>query len=192
MSSASRGLAPREGLDSLLMKMGRIGLLANPRHGPQAGKSRDPRSQNADSSPRAQGAPRLGRAERQKGKCEAPRALTACGLGRRVAVDGTRASPLPNDASATARIDKSLHAMRVMITCDRGGRRLASSGFKYGTPRALPVHPLLLLLLPHGPAKEALGRREGKSSPGRACLSPAKARSRPPSQAPRGLRGSSP
>ena len=48
MSFASRGLAPREGLDSLLMKMGRTGLPAKPRRGPQAGKSRDPRSQNAD------------------------------------------------------------------------------------------------------------------------------------------------
>ena len=41
MSSASRGLAPREGLDSLLMKMGRTCLLAKPRCGPQAAKSAD-------------------------------------------------------------------------------------------------------------------------------------------------------
>ena len=51
MSSASRGLAPREGLECLLVKMGRIGPLVEPRRGPQAGKSGDPRSQNADSSP---------------------------------------------------------------------------------------------------------------------------------------------
>ena len=67
MSSASRGLAPHEGLESLLVKMGRMGPLAEPRRGPQAGKSRNPHSQNADSSPRAQGAPRLGRAEMRKG-----------------------------------------------------------------------------------------------------------------------------
>ena len=48
MSSASRGLAPREGLECLLVKMGRTGPLAEPRRGPQAGKSGDPRSQNAD------------------------------------------------------------------------------------------------------------------------------------------------
>ena len=48
MSSTSRGLAPREGLDSLLVKMGHTGLLAKPRHWPQAGKSGDPCSQNAD------------------------------------------------------------------------------------------------------------------------------------------------
>ena len=48
MSSASRGLAPRVCLESLLVKMGRTGPLAEPRHGPQAGKSGDPRSQNAD------------------------------------------------------------------------------------------------------------------------------------------------
>ena len=48
MSSTLRGLAPREGLESLLVKMGRTGPLAEPRRGPQAGKSGDPRSQNTD------------------------------------------------------------------------------------------------------------------------------------------------
>ena len=38
-------------LSALLMKMGRTGLLAEPRRGPQAGMSGDPRSQNADSLP---------------------------------------------------------------------------------------------------------------------------------------------
>ena len=80
MSSASRGLAPREGLECLLVKMGRAGPLAEPRRGPQAGKSRDPHSQNADSSPRAQGALGLGFEAKPKGKGGAPRALTACGL----------------------------------------------------------------------------------------------------------------
>ena len=47
MSSASRGLAPREGLEWLSMKMGRTRPLAEPRPGPQAGKSGDPRFQNA-------------------------------------------------------------------------------------------------------------------------------------------------
>ena len=82
-------MAPREGLKLVLMKMGRAGPPFEPRRGPQAGKSGDPRSQNADSSPRAQGAPGLGRAGRQKGKSEVPRALTACVLGRRVAVGWT-------------------------------------------------------------------------------------------------------
>ena len=35
-------------LNGVSMKMGRTGLLAQPRHGPEAGKSADPRSQNAD------------------------------------------------------------------------------------------------------------------------------------------------
>ena len=48
MSSAWPGLAPREGLESLLVKMGRTGPLAEPHRGLQAGKSRDPHSQNAD------------------------------------------------------------------------------------------------------------------------------------------------
>src|SRR3954468_14895537 len=67
-----------------------------PRPGPQAGKSGDPRSQNTDSSPRAQGAPGLGCAGRRKGKGEASRALTACGLGRRTAVDWTWAALFPH------------------------------------------------------------------------------------------------
>ena len=49
MSLASRGLAHRVGLESLLVKTGLTGLLAEPRRGPQAGKSGDPRSQNTDS-----------------------------------------------------------------------------------------------------------------------------------------------
>ena len=39
MSSASRVLAPHEGLECLLVKMGRTRPLVEPRHGPQAGKS---------------------------------------------------------------------------------------------------------------------------------------------------------
>src|SRR4051812_18589270 len=35
-----------------------------------------------------------------------------------------------------------------MITCDRGGRRLAFAGYMYGTARALPVHLFLLPPLP--------------------------------------------
>ena len=48
MSSAARGLAPREGLRVVLMKMGRAGPPFEPRCRPQAGKSGDPRSQNTD------------------------------------------------------------------------------------------------------------------------------------------------
>ena len=70
MSSASRGLAPREGLECLLVKMGRTGLLAEPRRGPQAGKSGDPRSQDADSSPRAQGALDLASRRSQRASAE--------------------------------------------------------------------------------------------------------------------------
>ena len=47
-------------LNALLMMMGHTDLPAQPRHGPQAGKSGDPRSQNTDSSPRAQGTLGLG------------------------------------------------------------------------------------------------------------------------------------
>ena len=68
-------------LNALLMKMGRTGLLAQPRRGPQAGKSGDPRFQNADSSPRAQGTLGLGFEAKPKVKCGAPRAPIACGLG---------------------------------------------------------------------------------------------------------------
>ena len=95
MSSASRGLAPREGLECLLVKMGRIGPLVEPRPRPQAGKSGYPCSQDADSSPRAQGALVLGFEAKPKFKCGAPRAPIACGLGRRVAVDWTWFPMLP-------------------------------------------------------------------------------------------------
>ena len=37
-------------LNASLMKMGRTGLVAQPRRGPQAGRSGDPRSQNADNN----------------------------------------------------------------------------------------------------------------------------------------------
>ena len=97
-------------LSLVLTKMGRTGPPLEPHRRLQEGKSGDPHSQNADISPRAQGTLGLGLAEKRKGKCGAPRAPSACGLGRRVAVDWTWASPLPHAASATARVDKSLHA----------------------------------------------------------------------------------
>ena len=96
VSSASRGLAPREGLELLMPKVDRTRPSMEPRRGPQAGKSGYPHSQNTDISPRAQGALGLGCEAKPKGKGEAPRALIACGLGRRVAIDGTRAPPLPH------------------------------------------------------------------------------------------------
>ena len=83
-------------LNALLMKMGHTGPCAEPRRGPQAGKSGDPRSQNADSSPRTQGALGLGFEAKPRVKCGAPRAPKACGLGRRVVVRldvGVSASP---------------------------------------------------------------------------------------------------
>ena len=48
VSSASRGLAPREGLVLLMLKMGRTRSSMEPHRGMQAGKSRDPCSQDAD------------------------------------------------------------------------------------------------------------------------------------------------
>ena len=80
MPSASRGLAPREGLGCLVGEDGLYGLLAPPRCWPQAGKSGDPRSQNTDSSPRAQGALGLGFTAKPRVKFRAPRAPKACGL----------------------------------------------------------------------------------------------------------------
>ena len=85
--------------------MGRTRPSKGPRRGPQAGKSGYPGSQNADSSPRAQGALGLGFEVKPKGKGGAPRAPTFCGLGRRVALDGTWVSRLPHTASATVRLD---------------------------------------------------------------------------------------
>ena len=61
--------------------MGRTWPLLEPHRGPQAGKSGDPRSQDTDSSPQAQGALGLGFDAKPKGKCGAPQDLTAYGLG---------------------------------------------------------------------------------------------------------------
>ena len=47
-SSTSRGLATPKGLESLKLKLGHTRPLVEPRHGPQAGKSGYPRSQNTD------------------------------------------------------------------------------------------------------------------------------------------------
>ena len=47
MSSAPRGLAPRKGLELSMLKVGRTRPSMEPHHGPQAGKSRYPGSQNA-------------------------------------------------------------------------------------------------------------------------------------------------
>ena len=165
----------------MLVKMGHTGPLAEPRRGPQVGKSGYPHSQDTDSSPRAQGALGLGFEAKPKVKYGAPRAPIACGLGRRVAVDWTWASPLPHAASGNARLDKSLrHARKTIITCDHGRRRLAFFCYKWGggqSPRrpSLPLSlPLLLLpsftpcLCRHGADPEVLGRREGKGSPQRA------------------------
>ena len=78
--SASRGSAPREGLAVLLLKLGRTRMLMEPRGGPQAGRTGYPQVLDADSSPRAQGTLGLGFQAKTKGKCGAPRALTACVL----------------------------------------------------------------------------------------------------------------
>ena len=80
MSSTLRGLAPREGLECWLMKMGRTRPLVEPRPRTQVCKSGYPRSQNDDSSPRAQGALVLGFAVKPRVMCGAPWALTACSL----------------------------------------------------------------------------------------------------------------
>ena len=48
VSSASRGLAPHEGLELLLLKLGRTRPSTEPRHGLQAGKFGYPRSQDTD------------------------------------------------------------------------------------------------------------------------------------------------
>ena len=180
----------------VLTKMGRTGLLLEPRCRPQAGKSGYPHSQNADSSPRAQGTPGLGLAEKRRGKCEAPWAPTACGLGRRMADDWTLAARFPTTPRQPHDLTSPCMQKRVMITCNRGGRRLASFGYKYGMAQAIPVHlPLLLLFFfipaarhPHGSAEEVLSRGERKGSPGRVWLPSDQAWPGPPSQAPYGPR----
>jgi hypothetical protein len=62
-----------------MMKMGHARPVKVPRPGLQADKSGYPSSQNADSSPRAQGALGLGVEVKPTSKDEVPWALTACG-----------------------------------------------------------------------------------------------------------------
>ena len=156
MSPAPRGLAPCEGLEFALVKMGRAGSPLEPRRRPQAGKSGDPCSQNADSSPRAQGAPGLGRAGRRKGKSEAPRALTACGLGHRVAVDWTWAALFPHAllilrrARRTRSRTQSFPFYRSSASCPSSARTLVS------VFNSISNHPPLSYR--HGPDEE--GKRE--------------------------------
>lgn len=80
MLCASRGLDPREGPGCFVGEDGSYGPLAPPRRGPQAGMSGDPRSHNADSSPRAQGAIGLGFTVKPRVKIGAPWAPKAYGL----------------------------------------------------------------------------------------------------------------
>ena len=60
-------------------------------------------------------------------------------------------------------LDKSLHARRVMITCDRGGRRLALASYKYGSARALPVHPPCSSFFFMAPSRRFLAAEKGKA-----------------------------
>ncbi len=192
MSSASRGLAPREGLELLLEMMGHTRPLVEPRRGPQAGKSGDPRSQYADSSPRDQGTIELGFEAKPKGKCGAPRAPTSCGHGWRMAIYWTWTSPLPHTASATAGFVESLpHAKKshdylrswrptvgLPWVIKVGGRR---------PPLHISLHPrasssslLQSPIVSHGADEEVLGHGEGNGLSERAWLPSAQARLRSP------------
>ena len=51
MSSASRSLAPRKGLELLLLKLGHTGPPMEPRHGPQVGKSGHPSPRTPTEAP---------------------------------------------------------------------------------------------------------------------------------------------
>ena len=128
MSSASRGLAPGDGLECFLVKMGRTGPLVEPCHGPQACKSVDSRPPNADSSPRAQGALGLGFEAKPKVKCRALRPQKPAALvdARRLIGRGRLRFPtLPRQLpDLTSPCDMQ---GKTIITCDHGSRRLASS-----------------------------------------------------------------
>ena len=52
VSSASRGLAPREGLELLMLKLGRTRPSMEPRGGPQAGRAKHTRIEDADNQDR--------------------------------------------------------------------------------------------------------------------------------------------
>ena len=131
MSSALRGLAPREGLGRLLVKTGCTGPRVEPRRGAQAGKSGDPRSQDADSSPRAQGALGLGFEAKPKGKGEAPQAPTARGLADAWRLTGRGRPHFPTLPRQLPDLTSPCGMQRnIIITCDCGDCRLAFSCYK--------------------------------------------------------------
>ena len=130
-SAAEKGNAPREGLERLLVKTGHTGPRVEPRRGPQAGKSGDPHSQNADSSPRAQGALGLGFGAKPKGKCGAPRAQQPAALvdaWRLIGCGRLRFPMLPRQLPDLT--SPCCMQGKTIITCDRGDRRLAFSCYK--------------------------------------------------------------
>ena len=74
MLSASQGLAPREGLECLLVKVGRTGPLMDPRRGPQAGKFGDPHSKmlTVAPGPKARSDLSSRRSQRASAECRGP------------------------------------------------------------------------------------------------------------------------
>ena len=65
----------------LVLKLGHTRPSMEPPGGPQVGRDGYPKIQDADNSPRAQGALGLGFQAKPKGKCGASWVLTACSLG---------------------------------------------------------------------------------------------------------------
>ena len=131
MSSASRGLAPRQCRECLLVKMGRTGPLVEPRLGPQAGKSGDPRSQNDDVAPGPKARSDLAsrRSQRASAECRGPQQPTALVDAWRLIRRGRLRFPtLPRqlpDLTSPCCMQR-----KIIITCDRGGRRFAFSHYK--------------------------------------------------------------
>ena len=79
MSSASRGLALREGLERLLVRVGRIRPRVEPRRGPQAGKFGDPipRTPTIAHGPKACSDPASRRSQRGSAERRGPQQLAA-------------------------------------------------------------------------------------------------------------------
>ena len=131
MSSAPRGLAPREGLELGLMRTGRTGpLVSNAACCKQASLGTPvPRTPTVAPGPKARSALASRRSQRASAECRGPQQPAApLDAWRLIGRGRLRFPTLPRqlpDSTSPCCMQR-----KIIITCDRGGRRLAFSRYK--------------------------------------------------------------
>ena len=156
----------------MVLKLGRTRPSMQPHGAPQAGRAGYPRIQDTDSSPLAQGVLGLGFEAKPRGKCGAPRALTTCGLDDAWRLMGRGRLHFPMPSRLLFNLTDQCGMQKIIMARGRGGRRLASLGYKCGGGAEPPRHLSFVFLSPasspslscfHGAAEEVFGGREGES-----------------------------